>query len=171
MEVIQHAETVPLSDDDLRRMLGRDNNRVKVMLYDQLQKFDTLYQLMPSKYDAVIILLQIQAPDAPPVGHWITLMNHGSHFEHFDSYGLDPDEELAKTHEKPFITHLIKNTTTRVETSQAKLQAEKQAVNTCGRWCVVRARFPNLEKQEFATFIRNVHHIPDVAVTLLTYLL
>jgi hypothetical protein len=171
MELIQHAETIPLSDDNLREMLGKDSNRVKVMLYEDLKGYQTLQQLLPNKYDAAIILLQIEAPGAPKVGHWITVMNHGSHFEHFDSYGMDPDEELATTHEDSHITNLISNSNTRVITSQAKLQARKEAVNTCGRWAIVRSRFPKLEKQEFVQFIRSVHSIPDVAVTLLTYLL
>lgn len=171
MNKIQELEKTPLSDDDLRRMLGKDKSRCKVMLYDQLHQHESLEELLPNQYDAVIVLLQIEKPGAPKVGHWITLMNHGSHFEHFDSYGLDPDEELALTHEKPYITQLIQNTKRRVESSGAKLQAKREAMNTCGRWCIVRVKNKDLEKPEFVNMIRQVHSIPDVAVTMLTYYL
>lgn len=171
MEIIQHAETVPLSDKELRYMLGEDKGRVKVILYNSLKSYSSLEQLLPKANTAVIILLSIEAPHAPPVGHWITILNHGDHYEHFDSYGIGPDEELAITHEKPYMTHMISNTTKSVEHSQTKLQQKRESVNTCGRWCVARARFPHLNRTEFVKFIREVHPIPDVAVTLLTYLL
>jgi hypothetical protein len=169
MEQIERLEKVPLSDKDLVRMLGPDAKRVRVMMYEDLKNYKSLHELLPNEYDAVIVLLQIQSPGASPVGHWITLMNHGTHFEHFDSYGLDPDEELSITHEHSHLTDIIKNTQARVETSQYKLQAKKEAVNTCGRWAVVRSKNYKLEKKEFVNFIRTVHSVPDVAVTLLTY--
>lgn len=171
MELIQDAETKPLSDDDLVQMLGPDAKRCRVMLYDDLANYSSLHELLPNRDDAAIILLQIEAPNAPKVGHWIALLNHGDHYEHFDSYGLDPDEELHITHEEPYITRIINNTRWRVESTQVKLQLKREAVNTCGRWCVVRVRFPHLERREFVRFIQQVHPIPDVAVTLLTYLL
>jgi hypothetical protein len=171
MNLIEKAEQTPLSIDEIKKMLGDDNNRCKVILYNDLAKFETLDQLIPNYRDAAIILLEIEGPNAPKVGHWVALLNHDSHFEHFDSYGLDPDEELGLTHEQPYITKLIQNSKIRVESSQAKLQARREAMNTCGRWCVVRVRFPDLEKKEFVQFIREVHNVPDVAATLLTYLL
>jgi len=171
MNKIEEMEKIALSDKDLKRMLGKDSKRCKIMLYEQLKGYDNLEALMPNEYDAVIILLQIEAPDAPKVGHWIALLNHGTHFEHFDSYGLDPDEELALTHEHSHMTDLIKNTKRRVESSSAKLQSKREAMNTCGRWAVVRVKNPALEKKEFVNMIRGVHNIPDVAVVLLTYYL
>jgi len=171
MEAIRVDEQTPLSLDDLRVMLGPDESRCKLLMYDELVNFTTLADLIPNRLDAAIILLQIQSPNAPAVGHWIALMNHGDHYEHFDSYGLDPDEELGITHEKPILTELIANSTMRVESNQAKLQSRKEHMNTCGRWCIVRVRFPQLEKPQFVDFIRQVHHVPDVAVTLLTHLL
>ncbi len=171
MNKIQELEKTPLSDDDLRRMLGKDKSRVKVIMYEDLKNYESLEQLLPNMYDAVIVLLQIEGPNAPKVGHWICLMNHGNHFEYFDSYGLDPDEELALTHEHPHLTDIIRGTKRRVESSGAKLQSKREAMNTCGRWCIVRARHKDLEKPEFVKMIRQTHSIPDVAVVLLTYFL
>lgn len=168
MNQIEELEKKALSDNDLRKMLGKDRSRCKVMLYEQLKNYKSLDELIPNYKDAVIILLQIQGPGAPPVGHWIALLNHENHFEHFDSYGLDPDEELALTHEHPHITDIIRGTSKRVESSSFKLQAKKEAVNTCGRWCIVRVKYPELEKKPFVDMIRKVHSIPDVAVTLMT---
>lgn len=171
MNRIQELEAKPLSDVDLRRMLGKAKSRVKVMIYEELKKYKTLDELLPKYKDCAIILLQIQKPGASPVGHWIALLNHHTHFEHFDSYGLDPDEELGITHEHPHLTDIIRATKSRVESSSAKLQAKREAVNTCGRWTVVRCLHAELEKPEFVNMIREVHSIPDVAVTLMTQFL
>jgi hypothetical protein len=168
MNKIQELEKKPLSDKDLANMLGKDKSRCKIMVYEQLKNYTSMEELLPKQYDAAIVLLQIEGPAAPKVGHWIALMNHGDHFEHFDSYGLGPDEELAMTHEHPHMTDILKNTKRSVRNSSAKLQARRESVNTCGRWCVVRVKEKELEQKEFVNFIRGVHNIPDVAVTLLT---
>jgi len=168
MNTIQELEKVALSDKDLERMLGKDRSRCKVVLYEYLKNYESLHDLLPNPKDCIIILLQIEKPGASPVGHWICLLNHGTHYEHFDSYGLDPDEELAITHEHTHLTDLIRNTKIRVESSSAKLQAKREAVNTCGRWAVIRVKHSELEKKEFVNMIRQVHSIPDVAVTMMT---
>jgi len=168
MNTIERLEAVALSDSDLARMLGKEKARTKILQYDALGKYETFDQLMPGERDCCIVLLQIEKPGASPVGHWITLLNHGSHFEHFDSYGLDPDEELAITHENRHITDMIKRSTKRVESSSYKLQAKREAVNTCGRHAVVRVLHSELEKKEYTNMLLQVHRNPDVAVTLMT---
>jgi hypothetical protein len=171
MNRIEELEKKPLSDADLRRMLGKDRARCKVILYNELQKYTNMDELLPNEGQCVIVLLQIETPGATPVGHWICMLNHGSHYEHFDSYGLDPDEELGLTHEQPYLTNIIKNTNKRVGTSSYRLQAKKEAVNTCGRWAVTRVKHAELENPEFVKLIRAQHPIPDVAVTLMTQFL
>lgn len=168
MNTIERLEAVALSDADLKRMLGKHASNTKIIQYEQLKKYNDMSQLLPNETDCCIVLLQIEKPGASPVGHWITLLNHGTHYEHFDSYGLDPDEELAITHEHSHLTDIIKNTKKRVESSSYKLQAKREAVNTCGRHAVVRVLHRELEKPEYTSMLRQVHSNPDVAVTLMT---
>ena len=163
MDIVHKAEAVALSFNDLKQMMGGDP--VKLMRYDDLKGM-TIEELLSGP--PVIILLQIEAADAPKVGHWICMLDHGSHYEHFDSYGLTVDEELALTHESRFMSDMIKNSSKPVEQSTHRLQEMREGVNTCGRWTVERLKHKELELPEFVRFIRKVHHIPDVAVTMLT---
>ncbi len=133
MDLIKRLEAEPLGFPELKRMLSKDgrDKDTKLLQYDELAKFSSLDQLF-AKDQAVIILLQIEAPDAPKVGHWIALLDQGDHVEHFDSYGLSADEELALTHESDLLTKLLQTASTRVEDSTTKLQHISEHTNTCG---------------------------------------
>jgi len=163
-EIVHKAESVALSFTDLEKMMGGDP--VRLIHYDQLQG-ESMTSLFSSG-KPIIILLQIEGPDAPRVGHWICLLDHGSHYEHFDSYGLTSDEELAFTHENRYLSDMIRKSDKPVEQSTHRLQEMREGVNTCGRWCVARLKNKELELPGFVRFINKIHHQPDVAVTMLT---
>lgn len=172
MDIIDKIEQQALSFDDLKRMLsrgGRDKD-TKLMDYDELGKFEHLAQIFGSNR-AVIILLQIEAPNAPRVGHWIAMLDQGDHFEHFDSYGLSADEELAITHESPHLTRLIQTAGMRVEDSTTRYQQIREHTNTCGRWCVARVLLQKLTMKHFKAVIQQSHSVPDVTIALMTMFL
>ena len=170
MDVITKIEEKPLGFDELKRMLGSDLNKTKLINYDELQNVKSLPALFDEK-EAVIILLQIEAPDAPKVGHWIALLDQGDHYEHFDSYGLSADEELALTHEEPWLSQLLAKAEKRVTDSGTRFQAVREHVNTCGRWCVARVRMQKLTLDHFKDVIDQSHSVPDVTVALMTMFL
>ena len=100
-----------LSDSDIRRILGRDT---KIIRYSELANFESLEQLLPDAVDYCIILYE----DGPNHGHWVGLSNYGNTFEHFESYGIKPDKELAWINFKtrrylkesaPYLTQLLRN--------------------------------------------------------------
>ena len=167
MNLIEDLERKALTFDDLKKMTGSKD--VKYINYDDLKKYKTLKEVMTSP--CVIILLQIESPNAPRVGHWILLLERNSEIEHFDSYGLDVDEELALTHEQSFLTELFKTTHTKIKTNHIRYQRFREQVNTCGRWCVARCLLNNLSLEQFKEFIFDVHDTHDVAVSLMTMLL
>lgn len=186
--IVKRVAKEPLSFDDLKRMIRKglditpdkvaENrvNGVKFIRYDELKSYSSLEDLFESRrgekgFDCIIILLQIEAPHAPRVGHWITLLDHSSYYEHFDSYGLDIDEELAITHEKPYLRNLFRDTSKRIDSNNERLQRFREDVNTCGRWAVARCLFVELTLDEYKKFIKSVHLTPDLAVTLLTMFL
>jgi len=68
----------PLSDDDLRKLLGP---KLKIVKYSQLDSLTDLNQLLPNPVDACILLYE----QAPNVGHWTALLKYDEIFEHFDS--------------------------------------------------------------------------------------
>ena len=142
---------------------------VNFFLYDEL-KGKTMSEIM-SKGKA-IILMQIHNAEGetmPGVGHWIALLtgvdDRGDFIEHFDSYGIGMDKELALTHSEPLLKDLTKGH--RVKQDKEKLQMVREEVNTCGRHCVSRCNLP-LTYEEYVQFLRTVQCPPDTAVTLMT---
>jgi len=168
-DFIAEAESKSLSGQDLKIMLSSDANKVKILNYDDLGRFNSIDELMGGD-PAVIILMMIETPNAPRVGHWIALLNVGNEIEHFDPYGLKIDQELAITHEVPFLTRLVRKSTKMVRQSTHRFQMFREHVNTCGRWCVVRVRMRDRSNTDFRMFFDVLSGSADESVTLMTFL-
>lgn len=166
-QIVDEAEKKPLDFDDLRRMLGDSNKDTKIVTYDSLKGEESLQSLFGDK-TSVIILMQIEAKNAPTVGHFICLLDKIEHVEHFDPYGFSVDQELAITHEEDWLGKLLRSSNDKIVMSKRRFQQLREGVNTCGRWCVVRIRNYNKSLPEFSSFIDQIHYEPDVAVTLMT---
>lgn len=169
MDLAEQSERIDLGFKDIKRMLLSKKNKVKILQYENLASYHSLDDLIGND-EGAIILLTIQTPNAPPVGHWIAVLKTPQGFEHFDSYGIAIDQELAITHEKPLMTNLVKNTTKKVFESRHIFQAMREHVNTCGRWCVVRILNNKMNDTEFLRFIDSSGHNPDLTVSVLTYM-
>ena len=120
-EIVDEAEKKPLSFDDLRKMLGPDAADTKLISYDELKAEPSLETLFGEK-KAVIILLEIEAKNAPKVGHWIALLNKPNNIEHFDPYGFSVDQELAITHESDFLGTLFRRSDKKIVTNKRRFQ-------------------------------------------------
>ncbi len=170
MDILNNIEATPLGFDDLERMLGPAAEYTNLMEYNELRDVRTAEDLFSGDTKAVLILLEIETPGAPKVGHWITLLDLGDHYEHFDSYGIDMDEELAITHEHPYLSDLFRHPRKKLVQTPQRLQARREHVNTCGRYCVVRARLMG-RLQQFIQLIQVAHTQPDNAIALMTMFL
>lgn len=166
MQLLKKVEAQDLSGAQLVRMT---KGKARAMRYDDLRSVTRLEQLF-DKTNCVIVLLQIQGASSP-VGHWIALIKHNDHIEHFDSYGLSVDQEIALTYEQHYLSDLIDQSRTNVVTSQKKLQAVREHVNTCGRWCVLRCLLRNLNMRDFYDFISSSDTHPDMVAALTTIFL
>lgn len=166
----ENIESVALSAEDLRGMLGAKAQTVRVMLYDDLVSFRSLDELLTG-FDAAIILLQIQTPNSPPVGHWIAMLDMETYVEHFDSYGIGIDEELAVTHEKAYLRDMMEETRRPLVQTKARLQARREDVNTCGRWCVARVLMHSADTDDFSRFFKSFGNQPDAMVSIATMFL
>lgn len=171
MELIKHIEATPLGFDELKRMLGPDLPTTQLIEYDSLASVQNAADLFQGGTKAVIVLLKIEGPDAPEVGHWIAMLDHGDTYEHFDSYGLTMDEELSITHEKPYLSQLFTNGGKPLVETGIQLQKIREHTNTCGRWAVARVRLIDLDPHQFAEIIGASHATPDVTVSLMTLFL
>jgi hypothetical protein len=85
--IIQKIKDNALTFNQLQDLVGPEQTKnCRWIVYDDLVHFKRVDELM--NLGCVVILLQIETPRAPKVGHFIVLLDHGSHYEHFDSYGL-----------------------------------------------------------------------------------
>ncbi len=171
MELIRHIEQTPLGFDELKRMLGPALQSTLLIKYDRLAEVRRAEDLFRNGVRAVIVLLQIEGPDAPEVGHWIAMLDHGDTYEHFDSYGLSMDEELAITHEQPFLSNLFSSGGKPLVETGIQLQKIREHTNTCGRWAVARVRLIDFNPHQFADIIAASHATPDVTISLMTLFL
>ena len=76
-----------LSDEDIQRILGGDAKIIKNSKLSHLYDID---QLLPGDKDYCIILYE----DSPNRGHWTALLKYNGLYEHFDPYGVKPDNQL-----------------------------------------------------------------------------
>lgn len=165
---LQQLEQMPLTIDNLKQMLKSSHfdQDVQIIQYNDIPTNHSLEEFLQNPY--WIVLLHIEKPGAPPVGHFIALFRGGSGIEHFDSYGLTMDQELSLTHEAPFLTRMLQPIISQVFQGRATLQSKINHSNTCGRWCVLRLiHYPKTYDQ----FVSYVHSVPldsDLAVTMLT---
>ena len=121
-----------LSDSDIRKILGHDT---KIIKYSELSQFTDLDQLLPNPVDYCIILYE----DDIDRGHWVGLSKYEGKYEHFDSYGLKPDKEVAWINMKkrrllqedePYLSNLLKHE--HVIHNTVRYQELDSGVNTCG---------------------------------------
>ncbi len=167
--IIQSVKGNALSFPQLKSLVGpRQAARCKWLLYDQLAPFRSIEELMD--LGACVILLQIESASRSPVGHFILLLDHGTHYEHFDSYGLTMDEELKITQEK-HLTRIFGLGRKPIVDNSKKLQTFRQDVNTCGRWVVARLLLRQLELKEFLKLVEHFHVLYDDLVSIMTMLL
>lgn len=140
------------------------------MLYRDLAKC----QILPA---LPLFLLYETSPNR---GHWTLIDETPEGIEHFDSYGLMPDKELAFVPE-PFRaasdqlhTHLLRlllATGRPIVYNHHKFQAGGN-IATCGRWCILRHMLRDLTTNQFIKAIgggvRAFEMAPDQLAVYLT---
>ena len=122
----------PLSDADLRNLLGND---LKILKYSELANYQDLDQLLTKPTDYCIVLYEEELNS----GHWTGLCKYNNMYEHFDSYGVRPDAELKWISPRlrqqlgeriPYLSNLLRQHAYLYNTM--KFQSDEHSVNTCG---------------------------------------
>jgi hypothetical protein len=75
----------PLSDDDIRTILGSDT---KILKYSELSEYSNLNELLPRPIDFAIILYEHSRNS----GHWVALSLYNGMYEIFDPFGVPIDQ-------------------------------------------------------------------------------
>ena len=152
-----------LSDSDLRTILGAATNIIK---YSELASVGSLDELLPGLVDYCVILYE----ESLNRGHWVALLKYNDMFEHFDSYGIKPDNELQWVNMKkrrmlkqgtPYLSHFLDDDIYIhiYIYSCVRYQELDSDVNTCGSHIVnriYRLKHYNMDLDAYNEFTREL---------------
>lgn len=136
----------------------------RCLTYRQLKQYTSLEQLFRDAPYA-IILYELE----PNYGHWVMLMRQGKYNEFFDSYGGMPDTQMDDIdnvtknrfgYDYPHIARLLYKSNRPCQYNDVQLQKYDDNVQTCGKWCVVRAMMNHMLVDDFSRGFKQYNN-PD----------
>ena len=167
---LERVKAYPLSDGDIRSILGDD---IKIFTYPQLKGLRSANDLFDRKGRCLILFLTESATE----GHWCCLLNKTKGIEFFDPYGDTPEEvkdEIPKEKreqldmDSPYLMRLLRASGRPVFTNTHAFQKEKRDVNTCGRHCIVRLLYAPKSLETYSRIITSSGLSPDDFVSGVT---
>jgi hypothetical protein len=161
----------PLSDADLRRLLGSD---IAIHNYPELSSMTDINQLFDDKGRAILLF-----PNAGPFsGHWTALINRPGGIEFFDPYGEAPEAQkggMSRSRleqldiDRPDLTRLLKASGKPVFYNTHPFQKDGANIATCGRHAAVRLFYAPHSLDEYAKILDASGYAPDDFVVGVTY--
>lgn len=134
-------------------MLEAVGGKSKIITYPDLDNYNSIEDLL-DPYGAIFLLYEYQKG----VGHWTLLFRQGDTIEHFDSYNYKPDEEFKfipdyfrKVNDMmyPKLTKMLYDSGKDIHYNNFELQADGDNIATCGRWCITRLMFKDMNIDQF----------------------
>ena len=169
---LKDRERVQLTEQDIQRIAFP--SKVKILVYEDLAKMDTINDIFPGDTEAIALLYQTTRNS----GHWVTLLfnKRARRLTFYDSYGFRVDDELKLEHynHEAHLTRILGNSEDLFDIfdeNNKRMQQRVEDVNTCGRYTALRCRYKYLKNSEFNDMIKPImlKH-PDEVVTMLTFL-
>jgi hypothetical protein len=171
---LKHYEQIALSNKQILKLL---DGKANIILYPEIINFNSLDEIL-EPYGSCIILFESK----PNFGHWCALNKINSNLvEFFNPYGGYPDDSLSmismefriKSNQlHPYLSILMMDSPYELSYNEHKFQKKGNSINTCGRHCVVRTLFKNLNLKQYTELINLLCYEfdlnPDGLVTLLT---
>ena len=136
----------PLSSDQIANAIPG----VTVLKYNELCHFDSLPLPM-------VILYETE----PNFGHWVAVLETPEGIEHFDSYGIIPDNELkwinpkfrtASGQDVKYLLRMLYDSGKDINYNTYRFQGRDSS--TCGRWAILRILFSDMTNDDFAKAIK-----------------
>jgi len=168
MEGLGEIKDYPLSDDDIRKILGKG---IKIITYSDLAHCKKL------PFDRQGRLIMLYQTFSATSGHWVCLLNKPDHIEFFDPYGDKPEEPLKTVPQdekeeygvdEPYLTKLLRASGKKVIYNTYPFQKERRDVNTCGRHSVVRCLYAPYSLAKYKKVMDSSGMSPDNFVSALT---
>jgi hypothetical protein len=159
---LQEVKANPLSDSDLRDLLG---GSITIMTNRELPKVNSVDDIFDSEGRAILLY----TPDSPTSGHWVALMRRPDSIYFWDPYGEKPDIPEDLGGQAPVLTALLKASGVPVFYNRHQYQTQRDDVATCGRWCAARLHYKDLSEAEFQKVIKKFKGSGDDFVAALVY--
>ena len=168
---LRQVKDYPLSDDDIRKMLG---NNIKILTYPMLKKCRSIDECFDDEGRCILLYLT----NSPTEGHWTCMLRKKKGIEFFDPYGDAPEEQKegipasrlqALDQASPDLTKLMRASGMPVYYNTHAFQKDKSDVNTCGRHCVVRCLYAPYSLERYKSIIDKSGMSPDDFVSGITY--
>lgn len=147
-------------------------------IHSQLKNFTNIRQLFRGTVPNVCFILYEWGQDNGAIsGHWCLVIEHLNDILMFDPYGASLTEQwnYVKGHFKtePYLINLLNKSGMKVYNNTEQYQGKGYEINTCGRWCILRAMYESLNEEQFYNRVVELCHemrlSPDNMVTKLTY--
>jgi len=170
MSSIAEVKDYPLSDGDIRKILGDD---ISILTYPDLGKMSSIDECFDSKGRCILLFLT----SSPTEGHWVCLLNKKNGIHFFDPYGDKPEEQFdnvprSRLEElnqgQPFLTHLLRASGRPVYYNTHGFQKDSEKVSTCGRHACVRCLYAPYSLQKYKSIIDASKMTPDEFVCGIT---
>jgi hypothetical protein len=171
MDGLGRVKDYPLSDTDIRKMLGDD---ISIMTYPDLNRVRSIDECFDAKGRCILLFLTT----SPTEGHWCCMLRKKKGIEFFDPYGEAPEMQkngvpislLDQLNERqPRLTQLLKASGQPVFYNTCAFQKESQKISTCGRHCVVRCLYAPYSLEKYKSIIDKSKLSPDDFVSGVTY--
>lgn len=175
--VLEAAMATPLSDTDIRHVLG---SSIGIITYQELEDVKDLDEIFDDQGRCMLLYLI----SGPTSGHWVCLQRTPEGVEFFDAIGSKqgggrPDSQLAwvPAHKRadlgedsPRLMRLIREKGVPLVYNKVKLQDKDRAIATCGRHCCVRLLKRALLLDDYVDAITSIKNVsPDEFVTEATF--
>ena len=152
----------PLSDADIRKALGSD---IRIITNRELGSLRRVDDLFDSQGRAILLY----TPEDPTSGHWVCLMKRKDGIYFWDSYGDKPDIAAYLGDQPPLLTQILSHAGVPIHYNTHKYQKSGGSVATCGRWCIARLLYSNLDESGFRSVVGKFKGNPDDFVSGLIY--
>lgn len=170
MEGLGKIKDYPLSDSDIRKILGKD---ISIITYPDLAKMNNIYEAFDKKGRCIMLYLT----ESESSGHWVCMLNHKDRIEFFDPYGEPPESALKSVpinelqeygEDRPYLTNLLRTAGKPVYYNKYDFQQESNNINTCGRHSVVRCLYAPYLLEKYKKVMDKTGMSPDNFVSALT---
>lgn len=174
MSTIKDLEKISLSNEEMMKLVNGKSNLIQ---YPELANISNIDEIL-YPYGCCIILFLTRKS----YGHWICLFKvYPDTLEHFDSYGLYPDDELnfkmdpyfrkISNEDYPHLSYLLYNSPYKLSFNQYQFQEKLKDIATCGRHVSMRILLRNLNLDDYKNLICSTDYTPDEVVTIITHAL